>query len=94
MAIVFTVQKWGQYLLGRPFIIKTDQKSLKYLLHQKISTPLQQVWLAKLMGFEYEIQYKSGQENVVADALSRGQGAELLPMAVTTAHFDLMNLIE
>lgn len=46
------------------------------------------------MGFEYEIQYKSGQENIVADALSRVQGAELLLMAVTTVHSDLMDLIE
>lgn len=54
-AIVFAMQKWEQYLIGRPFIIKTDQKSLKYLLEQKISTPFQQFWLSKLMGFDYII---------------------------------------
>ena len=41
LAIVFAVQKWEQYLMGRPFIIRTDQKSLKHLLEQKISTPFQ-----------------------------------------------------
>jgi len=41
VAVVFAVQKWEQYLLGQPFIIKIDQKSLKHLLHQKISTPFQ-----------------------------------------------------
>lgn len=57
------------------FIIMNYQKSLKWLLHQKISTPFQQFWLSKLMGFNYEIQYKSGKENVAANSLSRVQGS-------------------
>ena len=39
LAVVFAVQKWQQYLTGQQFIIKIDQKSLKWLLEQKISTP-------------------------------------------------------
>lgn len=68
--------------MGRHFIIKTDQKSLKHLLEQKITTSLQQVWLAKLIGFDFEIRYKQGKENHAADALSRVEGAEILMMAM------------
>ena len=78
LAIVTAVQKWEQYLSGAHFIIKSDQKSLKWLLQQRISTPFQQFWLSKLMGFDYEIQYKGGVDNKVADALSRVQGSDIL----------------
>ncbi|GJR49320.1 integrase [Tanacetum coccineum] len=68
-----TLEKLRGYLLDRHFIIKTDHFSLKYLLDQRITTPAQMKWLPKLMGFDYEIMYKRGAKNVVADALSSWQ---------------------
>ena len=37
--ITEAVKKWRQYLLGKQFITRTDQKSLRYLLDQVIQTP-------------------------------------------------------
>lgn len=51
-------------------MIKTNHQSLKYLIEQKITTPLHQNWLTKLLGLSYEIQYKKETKNVVADTLS------------------------
>ena len=42
LAIVRVATRWRPYLIGRRFQIKTDHKSLKYFLEQKISSPEQQ----------------------------------------------------
>lgn len=59
---------------GHKFTIRTDQQALKHLLDQKIVSPLQQKWVSKLLGFNYDIHYKKGSDNKVADALSRRVG--------------------
>lgn len=51
-------------------MIKTDHNILKHFLNQRPNTPFQQKWVAKLLGFDYEIQYKQGVDNSVANALS------------------------
>jgi hypothetical protein len=62
---------WCPYLLGKRFQIKTDHQSLKYFLEQRISCSEQQKWVTKLFGYDYEIIYKKGKENMVANALSK-----------------------
>jgi len=71
LVVVEAIRVWRPYLLGQHFIIQTDQRSLKYLQEQRITTPEQQKWVAKLLGYDYEIQYRAGRENSAADALSR-----------------------
>ncbi|KAL2250254.1 UNVERIFIED_CONTAM: Transposon Ty3-I Gag-Pol polyprotein [Sesamum indicum] len=69
--IAYLITKWKHYLLGNHFIIKTDQRSLKHILDQRVDSMLQQKWVTKLLGLSYEVQYKKGTENRAADALSR-----------------------
>ncbi|XP_026410936.1 uncharacterized protein LOC113306183 [Papaver somniferum] len=71
LAIVLAVQRWRQYLQGHKFNIRTDHQSIHYFLNKKITTSLQQKYLIKLLGFDYEIQYKKGTANIVVDALYR-----------------------
>ena len=71
MVLIAAVQKWHPYLLGHKFIIRTDQKSLRYLFEQTVTTEAQQKWLVKLMGYDFSIEYKKGRDNSTADSLSR-----------------------
>lgn len=77
LAVIHVVQKWSHYLLDIHFDLKTDQESLKHLLDSKIVTPFQHKWLSKLLGFNFEIQYKKGVDNTVAGALSRISSVDL-----------------
>ena len=85
LAIVKAVQKRRPYLLGRLFIVRTYQKSLKYLLEQRITTPVQTRWLPKLLGYDYQIEYKRGLENQGADSLSRVIEFQFLSLSLLSA---------
>jgi hypothetical protein len=71
LPILHAIDLWRPYLLGQRFQIKTDHQSLEYFLEQRISSQEQQKWVTNLFGYDYEIIYKKGKDNVVADALSR-----------------------
>ena len=46
------------------------------------------------MGFQYEIHYRSGIENIVTDALSRVEGAKVFALAVFSIHSNILDLIK
>jgi hypothetical protein len=57
--------------LGQRFQIKNNHQSLKYFPEQQILSQVQQKWVTKLFGYDYDIIYKKGKENVVVDPLSQ-----------------------
>jgi len=94
MALIFDVTKWSHYLIGRPFIVKTDQKPLKHLLEQNLHINFQVAGISKLMAFDFSIKYKKGTDNKVVDALSRKPDIELLAISLLTPNDSLYEQIK
>ncbi|GJS21721.1 putative nucleotidyltransferase, ribonuclease H [Tanacetum coccineum] len=89
-AIVHCLRIWRHYLLGSRFVIKTDNIATSYFQTQKKLSPKQARWQDFLAEFDYQLEYKPGKANVVADALSRK--AEFA--AITQAQFFLQDRIK
>lgn len=71
LAVLLAVRKWHAYLVGCHFKISTDHQSLRFLSDQVAITPFQLRWVAKMLGYNFEVSYRKGINNKVADALSR-----------------------
>ena len=78
--------------MGRHFKVKMDHDSLKYFLEQRLSSEEKQKWVTKMLGYEFEIIYKKGKQNVVVDALSRkDEDVEEFLCAISIIQLDWIN---
>ena len=73
LAIITALTTWRHYLSGTvvPVRVRTDHKSLIHFQTQPMLSGRQTRWLETLANYDYVIEYVKGEENGVADALSR-----------------------
>ncbi|GLB33343.1 putative retrotransposable element tf2 155 kda protein type 1-like [Lyophyllum shimeji] len=69
LAILRTLKKWQNDLLGSHIHIYTDHKTLENFNTQKDLSKRQARWMEFLSQYDYEITYIKGKDNTVADAL-------------------------
>ena len=71
LAIVWTVNYWRPYLLGKAFDIVTDHQSLTWLQGLKEPKGRLARWILALQEYEFEIKHRPGKQHDNADTLSR-----------------------
>ena len=71
LAVVWACTVLRPYLQGAPFVVHTDQASLRWLLTTTDGTGRLMRWRLRLSEFDFDVKYKKGTHNSVADCLSR-----------------------
>ena len=71
LAIKLAVQSFRVYLLGREFTVQTDHRSLEWMDRLKENNSRLTRWSLSLQPFSFTVEYRAGQKNGNADALSR-----------------------
>ena len=72
----FLALKWAvmehfkEYLLYQPFLVKTDNNPLTYIMTTPNLDATGHWWVGALAKFNFQLEYQKGQDNTVADALS------------------------
>lgn len=87
LAIHEYVMYFKQYLYGKSFVVRTDHKALVFMRYtKKPISPQFQTWLANLSGYDFDLQYRKGEEHGNADGISRIKG--MLCAQCQTRHED------
>src|ERR1700678_1307856 len=71
LAILRGIHKWKVDLLGSPFLVYTDHKTLLNFHTQKDMSRRQARWMEELSIYDCKFVYVKGTDNSAADALSR-----------------------
>jgi hypothetical protein len=71
LAAILSIEKFREYVEGLEFTVITDHASLKWLMNQSDLHGRLARWALKLQGFNFKIEHRKGNLNIVPDALSR-----------------------
>ena len=76
MKLEFLAFKWAitehfkEYLLYQPFLVKTDNNPLMYIMTTPNLDATGHRWVSALAKYDFWLEYQKGRDNAVADALS------------------------
>ena len=72
LALKSTVtEQFKEYLLYQPFLVKTDNNPLTYIMTTPNLVATGHWWVGAIVKFNFWLEYQKGQDNTMADALSQ-----------------------
>jgi len=77
LALIYALKKWRHYLFGMEITAYTDHETLVGWQSNRDLSGRKARWVETLSEFPVRILYRPGQQNIVADALSRRRDYEL-----------------
>lgn len=77
LSIVKFTRQFRHYLLGRPFLVRTDHSSLTWLLNFKDPQGQLARWLEELSQYDMIVRHRAGKKHVNADCMSRRPHSEI-----------------
>ena len=63
-------EHFKEYLLYQPFLVKTDNNPLTYIMTTPNLDATGPQWVGALAKYDFQLEYQKGRDNAVADALS------------------------
>ena len=84
---------WCHHLIGKFFLLMSDNISLKYMFDQQNLNTKKDRWLSFLSEYDFEIKHIKGKENKVVDALSRNAITSFLA-AISSYKIELEDKLE
>src|SRR3954464_8288989 len=88
LAVVFACDKVRQYIVDSKVIIHIDHVTIKYLMQKKDAKPRLIRWVLLLQEFDLQIFDRKGEDNPVADNLSRMEDTPDDPIPVNDSFPD------
>lgn len=85
LAILRAIRRWKVDLLGSEFLVYTDHKTLLNFENQKDLSRRQARWMEELSIYNCKFVYVKGEDNTVADALSRFPHAKIASLEIAEA---------
>ena len=64
------MEHFMEYLLYWPFLVRTDNNPLTYIMTAPNLDATGHGWVGALVRFNFQLEYQKGWDNTVADALS------------------------